>query len=97
MTPKELAELNPALTLLEPRETYDKCIVGWAGSARESYSLCYDVNKIIECLVEKDGMTEGKAYEFFNYNIIGAYMGERTPIFLWPFEVEEYDPQTNNT
>ena len=41
MTPEELAELHPDLLLLEPRETYDKCIVGLAVSAGESCGVCY--------------------------------------------------------
>ena len=96
MTPEELAELYPDLLLLEPRETYDKCIVGLARSAGESYSVCYDENKVIKCLTD-GGMTEEEAYEFFDYNIIGAYMGEKTPAFLWPLEVEDDAPQTDNT
>jgi len=96
MTPEELAELDPDLLLLEPREIYNKCIVGLVERAGSAPRVCYDVNKVIKCLTD-GGMTEGEAYEFFDYNMIGAYMGEHTPIFLWPFEVEEYDPQTNNT
>jgi len=96
MTPEELAELHPDLLLLEPRETYDKCIVGLARSAGESYSVCYDENKVIKCLTD-GGMTEEEAYEFFDYNIIGAYMGERTPTFLWDFTVKKDAPQTDNT
>ena len=96
MTPEELAELHPDLLLLEPRETYDKCIVGLARSAGESCSVCYDASKVIECLI-RDGMTEEEADDFFDFNIIGAYMGEHTPTFLWPLEVEEDAPQTDNT
>ena len=97
MTPEELAELHPDLLLLEPRETYDKCIVGLARRAGESPSVCYDVNKIIECLVKEDGMTEEEATDFFDFNIVDAHMGEHTPTFLWPFKVEEDDPQTSDT
>lgn len=42
--------------------------------------LVYNVQKIIENLME-DGMDEEEAEEFFEYNIIGAYVGEQTPLF----------------
>jgi hypothetical protein len=44
--------------------------------------LCYSMAKIIEILMDRDGMTELEALEFYNFNIVGAYMGEFTPVFL---------------
>jgi hypothetical protein len=35
--------------------------------------------------MEKDGMTEEEAYEFVDFNIAGAYMGEETPVIVWPY------------
>ena len=32
----------------------------------------------------EDGMTEEEAVEYFEFNIIGAWMGEETPCFLSP-------------
>lgn len=42
----------------------------------------YDVTKIIAILVERDGMTEEDAREFFEYNIAGAYIDPGQPIYL---------------
>jgi hypothetical protein len=42
----------------------------------------YDKAKCLEILVERDGMTEEEAEEYFNFNVIGAYVGENTPGFL---------------
>jgi hypothetical protein len=44
------------------------------------------VSKIIEILME-DGMDEEEAYEYYEYNILGAYMGETTPMFLDPIPI----------
>lgn len=44
-----------------------------------SMRLIYSVSKCINIL-EKD-MSEEDAIEYFDYNIKGAYMGEKTPIF----------------
>ena len=36
-------------------------------------------------------MTEEEGIEFMIYNVIGAYVGEGTPIFMHPYaEEEEY-------
>lgn len=43
---------------------------------------CYSIDKITEKL-QQDGMTEEEAQEFFDFNIIGAWVGEGTPIFVW--------------
>jgi len=46
----------------------------------------YNTKTIITLLMTKDGMTYDEAVEHFSFNIIGAGMGENTPIFL---ETEE--------
>lgn len=33
-----------------------------------------------------DGMTQEEAEEFFEYNQIGAWMGDRTPVFVTLFK-----------
>jgi|TARA_R110000803_G_scaffold38351_10_gene82847 hypothetical protein len=44
--------------------------------------LVYSVDKIIEILIDRDGMTEEEAVEFFEFNIEGAYMGRMTPVYV---------------
>jgi predicted methyltransferase len=43
----------------------------------------YDIDEIISILVERDGMTEDGAFDYFVYNIQGSYMGEDTPLFIY--------------
>ena len=33
--------------------------------------------------MQRDGMTEEEAQEFFEFNIACAYVGEYTPIYMW--------------
>jgi hypothetical protein len=47
----------------------------------------YDKSKCIEILM--DDMSEEDAYEYFSYNVDGAYVGEETPIFLEFFEKQK--------
>lgn len=43
---------------------------------------CYNKDAIIAILVDRDGMTIEEANEFFDFNIAGSYLGERTPVIV---------------
>lgn len=58
---------------------FDKAIIG------EEYSsgrLVYSAERMIKILMNRDGMSFEEALEFMEYNIIGAYVGEMTPIYI---------------
>jgi hypothetical protein len=61
---------------------YDDCIIGFsaAQSGRPSV-IVYDTDKVIAKLMS-EGMSREEAWEYFEFNISGAYMGENTPIFI---------------
>ena len=42
--------------------------------------VCYDRNKIISILMRD--MNQEEAWEYYEFNILGAYMGESTPVYL---------------
>ena len=42
---------------------------------------CYDYDRVIQGYIE-EGMTEEEAIEFFEFNVIGAYAGPRTPCYV---------------
>lgn len=46
----------------------------------------YSVPRIIRLLVEEENMTEEKALEHLQFNIVGGYVGERTPVFVHTHE-----------
>jgi hypothetical protein len=50
------------------------------GQCDASMRLVYSTDKIVDILA-KD-MTREEAIEFYEYNILGAYMGEMTPIYV---------------
>jgi len=56
---------------------FDDAIIG----VDTSMKLIYSVTKCIEILM-KD-MTEDEAYEYFEYNVSGSYMGKKTPIWCY--------------
>ena len=68
------------LFLSEPE--FDAAIVGIAERIGMSEVVVYDITKIIDVLCERDGMDRDMAAEYYEFNILGAYVGERTPIFI---------------
>ena len=60
---------------------YDDCIIGIGHRIGLPPLVVYDKAKIISKLIEDDHMNPEEAEEYFNYNILGSYVGEATPIF----------------
>jgi hypothetical protein len=77
-TKKLLKERNPDALLAEG---FDKALIGIVQQYTKHFAL-YDKEKCISILMERDGMSETEAIDFFEYNVTGAWMGEYTPIFL---------------
>jgi hypothetical protein len=44
-------------------------------------AICYSEELVLKELVNQ-GMTYNEAIEYFEFNIIGAWVGEHTPLFL---------------
>lgn len=60
---------------------YDEAIVGYAQRCGQPPIIVYDTEKALQCLVEQ-GMTYEEAEEWFSFNTAGAWVGDRTPMFL---------------
>lgn len=56
---------------------FDDAIIGIEEATQR---LIYSCEKCIQILIA-GGMTEEDALEYFNYNVSGAWMGEKTPIW----------------
>jgi len=72
---------EPLLFMTE--KVYDAAIIGVMNGAGKFPAIAYDYNKVIEINV-KMGMTYEEAIEYFDHNQIGAYMGDYTPVFIYP-------------
>lgn len=75
-----IEEINPDAVVLTG---FDDCIVGLCNTF-EGTRILYSERKIIESL-SKD-MTEEEAIEYYEFNILGGYLGTFTPIFLMDLE-----------
>lgn len=61
---------------------YDDCIEGIGYHIEHGHILVYSERKMLDKMVKEDGMTYDEAKEYFDFNIAGAYVGEKTPIFM---------------
>ena len=60
---------------------YNHCIVGVVERFGQTPLVCYDRDKVIESHMS-EGMDYDEAEEFFEFNQIGAWLGESTPCFI---------------
>jgi len=42
----------------------------------------YDTELCIKCLMDNDKMSQEDAVEYFYYNTVGCYVGDKTPLFI---------------
>jgi hypothetical protein len=57
---------------------FDEAIIG---VDETQMRLIYSVSKCIEILMRD--MPEEDVMDYFNFNVSGAYVGEKTPIWCW--------------
>ncbi len=73
----EIIDKYPNKTFLKV-DGFDDAILG---VDKNDFTLVYSVDRCINILVN-EGMEEEDAIEHFYYNVIGSYMGEKTPTFI---------------
>tara|TARA_R100000687_G_scaffold46781_1_gene37601 strand:- start:116 stop:346 length:231 start_codon:yes stop_codon:yes gene_type:complete len=61
---------------------FEGAIIGVARRYGQPDLIAYDIEKIIEILINRDNMRHEEAIEYFEYNIVGAWIGETTPCFI---------------
>ena len=75
---------------------FDDCIIGIAEQFSHGPTLVYDYDKVIDTLIQ-DGLTHEEAVEHFQFNVIGGWVGPRTPIFLTTrYNVAEWSLPAND-
>ena len=76
-----LEEENSEALLMEPRVEFDGCIVGLGYRFHDGPVAIYSIDRVLRAFVG-EGMDEEEAQEHFDYNVIGGWVGEGTPIFV---------------
>lgn len=76
---EKLTEWNPEALLADG---FESALVGIVQRCSLGPLALYSYTKCIDILIDRDGMTYEEAIEYMDYNVLGAYMGENTPMFL---------------
>ena len=60
----------------------DDSIIGVGNRINMPEVLIYSYNKCVDIFMNRDGMTHEEAVEWMDFNVVGAWVGETTPIFV---------------
>jgi hypothetical protein len=74
---EQILELYPDDTFVIADGLNDAII----GVDDNNLKIVYDIDEVINILII-NGMDVDEAFEFYEYNIAGAYVGENTPLFI---------------
>tara|TARA_R110001606_G_scaffold352696_1_gene503118 strand:- start:12814 stop:13062 length:249 start_codon:yes stop_codon:yes gene_type:complete len=74
---EKINEQFPELEVLQA-DGFDRAIIGLEPL---SGKLIYDINKMIDILLE-DGLSHIDAIEHLDFNVLNAYVGEKTPLYI---------------
>ena len=79
-----LQEVDPGILQADGLED---ALIGICHQFGRPAVAAYDYDKVIEIL-KSQSMTHEEAVEFFEFNIVGAWVGEYTPVFIALYENE---------
>ena len=60
----------------------EDAIIGVGSRINMPEVLIYSYNKSVDIFMKRDGMTYKEAVELMEFNVVGAWVGETTPIFV---------------
>jgi len=91
MTLQPISQIHPEALYLEPREHFDKALVGVVASPIDHWPrvesmnvAAYNIDLCVNAIQQWLECTEIEAAEWFEYNTAGAWQGEGTPTFIAP-------------
>ena len=61
---------------------FDKAFVGVTYTVNRVFCAVYDYDKCIDILCNNGDMEYHEAREYFHFNVLGAYVGVQTPLFM---------------
>ena len=90
MTKEELSEIMESMgyedSIVFENPSYLNAIIGVSDTGQ----VCYDYDKMVECLMKEDNMDIEEATEFIDYNTVRALPycspSEKRPIIIYPIE-----------
>ena len=61
---------------------FDSAVIGVGERNNTDSMIVYDYNKMVNELMTRDGMTYKEAEEYIDFNIVGSWIGDTTPIIV---------------
>ena len=72
---------------------FDNAIIGVGERNNTDSMIVYDYDKMVKVLVTRDDMSYEEAEEYIDFNIIGAWIGDTTPIIVRNKSIEEIEEE----
>ena len=72
--------MNESILLMDG---FDEAFIGFTRPMNQPTLAVYSHKKMIDTLIFRDGMNYDDAEEYIEFNCIGAYIGEQTPIIVF--------------
>ena len=83
---EDITDINPNALLADG---LDEAIIGFGHQSSTAPVIIYDYDKCIEIFMRDNDWDYEDAMEWMQFNVIGAYVGAGTPIFMTTFSEEE--------
>jgi hypothetical protein len=66
---------------------FSEAFIGTSQRCGQTRLAVYSMSKMVQVLIDRDGMDSFEAEEYIHYNCIGAWMGELTPVIVEDLDV----------
>lgn len=76
-----LVEMEESTLLMDG---FEEAFIGFSRRINEPLLAVYSWELMVKLLMERDGMSYDDATEYIDFNCIGAWVGEQTPIIVMP-------------
>ena len=99
-------ELPDELTILGAEggeaDEFMECAIGAICGGGIADRVCYDMEKVIQVLMQRNDWDYEEAREYFLFNILDGAGGDSAPVYMWLFNVghllnEEKDAERPGT
>ena len=77
-----VAENSPGAQVLEPA-VWDSALIGVVERINMEPVACYDFEKLVAAALDQGMADRQEAVEYLDFNVLGSYVGEFTPMLLF--------------
>lgn len=67
---------------------FDAALIGF-GRQFDKIVAVYSYQKCVEILMKNSGLSHDEAVEYMEYNVVGAYVGSHTPVFIQEATIDD--------